>query len=265
MEAVVNFEILSWVIGSVLAIIGIWVTVRKTQPGEITYVRGEYIALFDSIVKNMPELEVYCEKRPVTAGLVLLKGALINSGTIDIEPSMVESPLKLSLPTHFALRIARILETSPNLDASIVKSGEEIILNIGLFRINEFIRFEALAESQSQLPSLKDSTKPFYSRSDKLFTFSHRIANTKAVKVIAVLSSKYYRAKDDFKQFRVYSVIAAIILLCGVAWQWNGTGDQFWKVTAVFSFLFALTLIATFTEWWSLRRMEPLRKALGME
>ena len=50
------------VLGIVATIIfGVWgiiIVIRRRYPGQLTYVKESYIGLFDSIVKNVPELAV---------------------------------------------------------------------------------------------------------------------------------------------------------------------------------------------------------------
>src|ERR1035437_1972556 len=107
-------------------VLGVWcliVALHRRYPGEISFVRDPYLGLFDSIVKNLPELSVQYDGKPVSPGLVLVKGALLNSGAKDITVPMVEGPLTFHLPEGFRWVMAKIVGTSPNVKASVVANG----------------------------------------------------------------------------------------------------------------------------------------------
>lgn len=74
--------------------------VFRTQkyPGRITFVRESCIGLFDAVVRNLSELSIQYRDAPVGENLVLLKGCLLNTGTKDISPDMVEEPITATLP-----------------------------------------------------------------------------------------------------------------------------------------------------------------------
>lgn len=82
----------------VFGIWGLYVVVRRKYPGGLTLVVDDCIGLFDTIVKNFPDLAVLYHEQPVSHGLVLFKGTFLNSGTKDITPEMVETPITLALP-----------------------------------------------------------------------------------------------------------------------------------------------------------------------
>ena len=91
------------VLGIVATIIfgvwGIFIVIRRSYPGQLTYIKESYIGLFDSIVKNVPELAVLYNNLPVSQGLVLIKGAILNTGSKDITDTMVEQNLAFVLPS----------------------------------------------------------------------------------------------------------------------------------------------------------------------
>jgi hypothetical protein len=86
-------------------IFGIWSIVRfsrqKKYPGQIFFVVENNIALFDSILKNSPELKILYEDQPINEGLVLLKGALVNTGIKDISKNMTTNYPSFSLPKNY--------------------------------------------------------------------------------------------------------------------------------------------------------------------
>lgn len=88
---------------------GIIIVIRHRYPGQLTYVKESNIAPFDSIVRNLPELAVFYNDAPVGEGLVLVKGAILNSGRKDITDSMVEQKLTFVLPSGFRWLTAKLV------------------------------------------------------------------------------------------------------------------------------------------------------------
>ena len=72
----------------VLGVYGIYLGFRTQRyPGRITFVKETCIGLFDSLVRNLPELSIQYDNEPVGENLVLLKGFILNTGTKDINVS----------------------------------------------------------------------------------------------------------------------------------------------------------------------------------
>ena len=61
-----------------------YLTIRFRYPGRLTFVVEAYIGLFDSIVRNLSDLDVVYKKEPVNQNLVLMKGAVGSSGVSTI-------------------------------------------------------------------------------------------------------------------------------------------------------------------------------------
>ena len=70
------------VLGTLLGGWGIYLWfVSRRYPGQISFVLENCIALFDTIVKNFPEISIHYQNSQVSEGLVLLKGYLLNTGS----------------------------------------------------------------------------------------------------------------------------------------------------------------------------------------
>src|SRR3989304_3241226 len=89
-------------VGIIVSVIfGAWsviVTFRTRAFGEITFFVERTIALVDSIAGRIPELSIFYRGNPASINLVLLRGTFVNTGTRDIAPNMVETPLSMQLP-----------------------------------------------------------------------------------------------------------------------------------------------------------------------
>jgi len=177
--------------GTALTILGVFATVlfgvigilytyfvmKRRYQGKIDFVVEDCLGLFESIVKHFPELSVLYEGKPVGEGIVLLKGALLNTGSKDITKEMVEDKLRLQLPENFKWLQAQVVSSSPSVRASIKHVLKKLEFDIGLFRCHEFVRFECLAE----VPIPEDSKSSIESSLLNEMKVSHRIADTQKV------------------------------------------------------------------------------------
>ena len=163
-----NYITISWIakerenmdLLTVLTIIGIIVTIafgiwgiyafaRRRYPGQITMVRENTIALFDTIVKKFPEISITYKSSAVSEGLVLLRAAFLNTGSKDITPEMVDEEVSLTLPDNFKWLNAKVTSSSPDVHGLIRLDPRTIYFDLGLFRCKEYVRFEALCRSSS--------------------------------------------------------------------------------------------------------------------
>lgn len=170
--------ILGIVVTVALGAWGLYLTVAQRYPGRITFVKEGCIGIFDSIVRNLPELSVSYEDKPVSENLVLLKGFLLNTGSKDITPTMAEKSLTIDLPEDFRWLTAKIVSTSPSVRASAQCAAQRLYFEMGLFRRGEHIRFEALAEVPAQTDRGDSSLGEIL---EQALTFHHRIADTRKV------------------------------------------------------------------------------------
>ena len=176
-----NMEFWLSILGITLTVIfgflGIYIVKAKRYPGRITYVREESIGLFDTLVKNFPQITIQYEGENISKQIVLVRGYLINTGDIDIKESMVDDKLKISLPPEFAWLNSKIVEGSIGNKFHLTPVNKnELELDLGLFKKDEYLRLEALVE----VPISQGKTSPLVS--DKL-SFSHRIADTSKVEI----------------------------------------------------------------------------------
>jgi len=160
----------------------LYLIIKHKYPGQITFLKESCIPLFDSIVKNMPELEVMYKNNPVSERLVLLKGILINSGKKDITEAMIEEKICLNLPEGFQWIAAKVVSTSPKVQATVCAKQKKLIFSTGLFRCKECIQFEALAEvNANNGNNLCDSVK-LGVKLEKSMIITHRISDTQKIK-----------------------------------------------------------------------------------
>jgi len=167
------------------AVLGIWsiyLAIKRRYAGEITFVQEYALGLFDSMVKNFPDLSIKFKRKPISESLVLLKGYLVNTGSKDITPEMVVEPIRITLPGGYRWLTAKIVESSPSVHASAsILDQTHLSFEMGMFRCDEYIRFECVSESpihgKAGLSQINAATNFL-----KSMKFAHRIADTAPIR-----------------------------------------------------------------------------------
>lgn len=162
---------------------GIYIALKYRHSVRVNFVLRKSIALFDTIVKNITELSVSYKGLPITQNLILIEGALVNTGNKDILPTMIERPICLNLPEDYKWLTAKIISTSNSVEANIIVSDQILTINSGLFKINEFIHFQALLQAPHEANIAKIENKL-----DKIINLSHRIADMSKIKNVKLVN-----------------------------------------------------------------------------
>jgi hypothetical protein len=188
-------------LGLIISAWGIYLVLKyRYFLGQISFVKEHTIALFDTIVKNLPDLAVLYKDKPVTPNLVLIRGALLNSGKKDISPAMVEKPITIKLPNGYRWIESKLISASENLKAAInMVDTQSLILETGLFKPNEYVRFEALLEAPIENGNINRSSKELIQgKVDKAIEFSHRIADLRKINKMKVEEGdRKFKLKTD--------------------------------------------------------------------
>ncbi len=201
----------------VIGIAGIMFAKKKQYRGEITLIEEEYISLFNDIIKNMPELQISYMERPVKENLVLFKGYLLNTGSKDIADQMVVRKLEIKVPEGSKWVRSKVVDSSENVNASIENSSDtSIIFDLGLFRCNEYLKFECLAEMLTS-----DNAKSPSKFLKKNIKVKHRIADTGKTNQISMPSVS--RMKHPWHCFGGIFAIIALLTIAHV----NGISTMF--------------------------------------
>lgn len=182
----IHSELLAWLGLAATVFFGgasVYLVVRRRYTNRLTFLIEKEISLFDDIVRNLPELSVTYNGAPVSENLVLLKGVILNLGDRDITPEMVSKPLEVVVPEGFAWRTAKVVASSEDVKATTaINDCQRLALGLGLFRRNEYLALEAVAEVSSAVP-ISGAKQPQRLRLSSQLTFQHRIADTAAVEV----------------------------------------------------------------------------------
>lgn len=162
-------------------ILSFYLIIKRRYSGQITFYKETTLALFDSLAKNFPELSVNYQNQPVNEGIVFLKGTILNTGAKDIDETMVKEKMNIELPDGFKWLSAKVISASSHLKTDIIVSEKNINISIELFRCNEFIRLEALAEVPIAKTKNGKKTIGLEAKLEKVIRINHRIADTQKV------------------------------------------------------------------------------------
>jgi len=200
METSTVLTILGIFLTAILGSWGLYATFKNYKPGEITFIKEEFIPLFDSIVKNLSDLQITYLNEPVKPNLYLIKGALLNTGKKDISNDMVEDNIKIELPANYKWVTAKVISKAKNVKADAnINIDTELEFEFGLFRTNEYVRFQALYEKSSDETKDEVGEEIFVKKGkkSKRANFSHRIKDVKDIKIKTVTSED--KSKNDLK------------------------------------------------------------------
>lgn len=179
-----DYGLLIGIIGTVATIIfgfiGIIIPLRKSSQKSIEFVEEENINLYNSVVKNISDLSLSFQSTPIKENIHLLRGFLVNVGEQDITSEMVEKKLKIHLAENSKWLSAKIINKSNDLVADLKFENNNLEFETGLFRHQEFIYFEAIAESPSN--KLRNELK-----------IEHRIANAKNITYKSILDYTFFK------------------------------------------------------------------------
>jgi len=157
----------------ILGYYGIILTRKSRQTVRLTVKRVECFSLFSSAIRKLKIDISYIDKK-IENPLILFKGEIINTGSLDIDKTSIYEPLKLISSEHFNWLELNILKEDQKINSAIQKINEkEIIINWDLLKKGEKISFEALIESIDNKEIGKTDAIEFYNSLD----FSYRITN----------------------------------------------------------------------------------------
>lgn len=175
---------------------------RKRRPCKLTYFPSETINIYRNLTKGFDSIEVLKNDKPIKNNVIFLSGIMSCNGDVDLTGS--DNVVHMWLPEGYKWLDVKIDSCSEGIDAqfSITKeTNRDASLCFGLFRVNEYIKLQALVEyeNEKKMSSLNDLHRKI--------TFSHRIQNTSDVE-----KGDYIRSYIPMKRFYLL-VIANLIVL----------------------------------------------------
>ncbi|ADE82641.1 hypothetical protein PRMUPPPA20_22850 [Xylanibacter ruminicola] len=171
MEMIIG--ILGLIATIVFGVLSIDLFKRKRRPCKLTYYPSETINIYWNLIKGFDSIEVLKNDKPIRNNVILLSGIISCNGDADLTGS--NNVVHMCLPEGYKWLDVKIDSCSEGVDAQFSITNEtnrNASLCFGLFRVNEYIKLQALVEyeNEKKLSSLNDLHRKI--------TFSHRIQNT---------------------------------------------------------------------------------------
>jgi len=205
--------LLGIIITIIVGIMGIIYAYRIRNISKMTFLEHDFFSLFESIIKYMDGINITFEDIQVGPSLLMLKASFINTGTIDIDSSMVHEPLKIKLPEYCKWKRIKITEASQNVNINFKMSDTVTEFRWDLLKKSEYFSFDALIEI---IDNPKESIEIDYKYIEKIsekINISHRITNlekTNKENLYSIMKSK--RLKGLVFDFILLLVLGLVIL-----------------------------------------------------
>lgn len=194
--------IISLLVTIIFGILSIDLFKRKKRPCKITYYPSEAINLYRNLAKGFDNLEILKDKEPIANNIVFISGIIVSNGDLDITGK--DNNVNLDLPEGCKwIDLKKDTQSKGfNPSFSICKDNPQTaVFCFDLFRINEFVKFQALIEYEN-----KDLFKSPSKIHDKI-SFNHRIENTIDVKKGEIIRKR-------IKNEGIKSAIIPLLLFC---------------------------------------------------
>ncbi len=193
----------------ILGYYGILLTKKSKQTAILTIKKVECFSLFSSAIRKL-KIDISFNDKKIEYPLILFKGEIINTGTLDIDKTSIYEPLKLISSENFKWIEVNIMDDAQKVNSVIQKVNErEININWDLLKKGEKISFEALVES-TITPKKNGGSDAFefYNSLD----FSHRITNLDRISC----NDKYNRSKETKRKFINTAFTSLFIIFVGI-------------------------------------------------
>jgi hypothetical protein len=150
----------------IFTILGFYFTFRKKYPKSIVYFETEKINLNSSVLKNFNDVVISYKEKEISSDIYLFRGFILNNGRTDLQKEDIENKLHSTLKDGKWLNCS-ISATNKNMNADFEIDNSKLFFNCDLLKVNEYVYFEALAETN-----------------ESAISFNHRIPNLGKIKTI---------------------------------------------------------------------------------
>lgn len=201
--------ILGLIMTIVFGVLSVDLFKRKRRPCKLTYFPTETINIYRNLTKGFDNLVVLKNDQPIKNNVIFLSGVISSNGDMDLVGS--NNVVNMILPEGYKWLDVKLDSCSKGVDAKFAISNDNnrnAFLNFDLFRVNEYIKLQALVEyeNQEKMSSINDLHRHI--------SFSHRIQNTGDVE-----KGDYIRSYIPMKRLYVFFavnilVVAMLILGC---------------------------------------------------
>jgi hypothetical protein len=209
------------IVGAIASVVGVGVYfIKKRNAGCITLFKVNSTGLAD-FIRKWDELTVRYKSNEVKENLVLFIGILRNTGPIDITREMTEERVTIKIPKGYRWLDAKKIQTSSKVRVTIAVTDLELHFDIGMFKPDEHIRFEALAEVPKSAVEKFENAGASLAENLKI---DYRITNTGNA-VVEDLSLIGLASKTRMRKLALASGV--VLAVCfGASFLWVGDKKQ---------------------------------------
>ena len=205
---IVNIIGIAGVVGTLsFGLLSIYIFLKSRRRGQMVLAVEETIGLVDKIARNLPNLSILHQNKPVSEGIVFLKAALINYGSKDITKAMIYETPCVVLPEGFRWLEWNVDRRFSDIEATMsVVNETKLVPEFSLLKVNERIRFEALAE----VPADESNGEPVRNPGETLkknLNLEYRIQDAAKAKNIIIPPAAIQ------KETRAMAIVLAVVFI----------------------------------------------------
>lgn len=130
----------------VIFLIQLWLRQKDNKTCAITFIENRNYVLDPSLSNRVDGLSILYKENPIKGHLLYYQLTITNSGAKDISNSEVSTPLTISLPDNICIKSCEVYDKSEYLDLKIHVKTNEIVIEWNLFKKEEYIRLDIVAD-----------------------------------------------------------------------------------------------------------------------
>lgn len=153
--------------------------IKHKNKTELIYFNHSNTSLFNSVVKNIDNIDVTYKGSKIKENLILFKGTIFNTGNIDIDRNIVHDPLKLQFPDTYRVLECKVVNNSDGLAINVDTKESILTFDWSLLKAGEYFTIEGIIEYLPKEDEKHDIPSMNLSKEMKLI---HRIKGLKDVR-----------------------------------------------------------------------------------
>ncbi len=131
----------------IIGALSVYFTIVKVNKNILYFIKFNYFSLFNPVMQEISEIEIYYKKKLIDKDLIVLKGSFLNGGDIDIVKDKIHKPLSIKLPANCKWRNLIITKESDGLTINPIFKNELVEFNWDILKSGEYFSFESVFEN----------------------------------------------------------------------------------------------------------------------
>lgn len=175
---------------------------HRRYPGRLTYIQLNSVNLLNRIANQFDDIRLTHRNYPIDTNLIYIKGAIANTGSIDINKHHDTNSIFVKLPEGCEWLDIKTTKTSNDLSSNItIEEPTKARLTFDILKRNEYVVFESIIKASSDIKN---------TGLDSLLTFNHRYENTDKIEQQSINRNKIRRFTGRIVSYMLILVIAAL-------------------------------------------------------